>query len=93
MIEKTLQELKQFVTKYKDANDSNLKELDSNIKKMEGKFANFRPSEAKAAVKQETLAPKQSESDVKDPLGSDLNPRDFAVEKIFSNSNGKMMGK
>ncbi|MBW3013111.1 hypothetical protein KY340_02790 [Candidatus Woesearchaeota archaeon] len=99
-LEQMLQQFRDFFNKYKTSNDSNLKELDSNIRMMmrkleKGAVSNVQPVSEPA--KQEQQQEQQQEQ--KRPQGDtkpqapamNLDPSKFSVENIFNNSHGRML--
>ncbi|MBD3259794.1 hypothetical protein GF371_04165 [Candidatus Woesearchaeota archaeon] len=101
-LEHMLAQFKEFFNKYKNNNDNNLKELDSGIKMLmrkidSGAATNVQKRETRQEPQQQrSQHPEQSQEQKQKPQnqaqtpGSNLDPSQFSVEKIFNNSHGRM---
>ncbi|MBW2987542.1 hypothetical protein KY336_03245 [Candidatus Woesearchaeota archaeon] len=105
-LEQMLQQFKEFFNKYKNNNDNNLKELDSSIKMMMRKLergavtnAPQQSQPAEQQTQQQEQPAQQQPAQQEKPQsntqaqapGTNLDQSQFSVEKIFNNSNGRMM--
>lgn len=90
-LEQMLGQFKEFFNRYKNNNDNNLKELDGSIKMMMRKLESG--AVTNAAQQQEQQPAKPQSTTQPQAAGTNLDPSQFSVEKIFSNSNGRMMKK
>ena|SRR3989338_1116104 len=90
-MEKTINELKAFVSKYRESNDKNLKELDqslNSLKNMRQSSSNGTSQMQSQPVVEQARRDEIPEAKPQTGRGDTLNPRDYAVEKIFNFSNG-----
>jgi hypothetical protein len=104
-LEQMLNQFKEFFNKYKNNNDNNLKELDSSIKMMmrrlESGAVTNAPQQATQSAEQQEQPVQQQPAQQEKPQsttqpqapGTNLDQSQFSVEKIFNNSNGRMMKK
>jgi hypothetical protein len=104
-LEQMLNQFKEFFNKYKNNNDNNLKELDSSIKMMmrrlESGAVTNAPQQATQPAEQQEQPVQQQPAQQEKPQsttqpqapGTNLDQSQFSVEKIFNNSNGRMMKK
>jgi|SRR3989344_4218789 len=91
-MEKTMNELKSFMNKYREMNDKNLKELDqvvNSMKSMRLGSSNGSSQVVSQPVVEQARREEIPEAKPQTGRGDSLNPRDYAVEKIFNFSNGK----
>ena len=86
-----------FVDKYKTMNDKNLQEVDTVLKNLSITVRDMKTSARMSAS--EASSPKQAQEKKDDDYQAVTKPKDdwdtnqFAVDKIFNNSNNQMMGK
>jgi len=96
-IEKKINDLATFLDKYKTQNDNNLKEVDTTMKNLTMTVRDMKTNARIAAS--EASSPKHQEKKDEDDYQAVTKPKDdwdtsqFAVDKIFNNSHGQMMGK
>ncbi len=91
-MEKTINELKTFMNKYREMNDKNLKELDqvvSSMKSMSFGSSNGNLQTESHPVIEQARRDEIPEAKQQTGRGDALNPKDYAVEKIFNFSNGR----
>ncbi|MDK2907573.1 MAG: hypothetical protein PWQ87_31 [Candidatus Woesearchaeota archaeon] len=82
-IKEDLAELRDLFERYAAQNDNNLRELDTRLKNLESKI------KFNQEVKEEKVKKPEPKKFVTG-AGEGLNPDDFAVDKIFNNSNGRL---
>ncbi len=100
-MEAAVQQMNSFLAKYCKQNDTNIKEIDEGVKKVKLQISGLKSQvSAGSSDTQATLGPQmQSQANTAPRAGErngalgGVNPKDFAVEKIFSNANGQMMGR
>jgi hypothetical protein len=80
-----LSELKNLLENYIEQNDRNLQELDERLKKLESQEGEKKEPQQKIPKKKGKKPQKHVTG-----AGEGLNPDDFAVDKIFNNSNGRL---
>ncbi|MDI3543969.1 MAG: hypothetical protein PWQ28_250 [Candidatus Woesearchaeota archaeon] len=82
-IKEDLAELRDLFERYMTQNDNNLRELDTRLNNLESKI------KFNQEVKEEKVKKPEPKKFVTG-AGEGLNPDDFAVDKIFNNSNGRL---
>ncbi len=89
-MEKTINELKTFIGKYRESNDTNIKELDYAVNSLKNtRQSSSGSSQVSQPVVEQARRDEIPEAKPQTGRGDTLNPRDYAVEKIFNFSNGK----
>lgn len=97
-MEKKVNDLASFVDKYKTMNDKNLQEVDTTLKSLTITVRDLKTSARMAAADHEPSSVKEKPKEQED-FQAVTKPKDdwdtsqFAVDKIFNNSHGQMMGK
>ncbi len=107
-IERSINELRDFVMRYAKANDSNLRELDQKLKGLAQSglqtSAKQRVANTDEVTVEEMNVPEQRPQQKQQTLPQDkpvaskhpqstLDPTNFSVDKYFNNAHGKMLQK